>query len=106
MHDDPTAPHAASQPAADAPALERAMRRGLELADEGPAWGPNPRVGCVILDDRGRVIAEGRHRGAGSAHAEVDALRQLPAGGHADPPPSSRSSPATTPGAPGRAPPP
>ncbi len=81
MHDDPTAPHAASQPAADAPALERAMRRGLELADEGPAWGPNPRVGCVILDDRGRVIAEGRHRGAGSAHAEVDALRQLPAGG-------------------------
>ncbi|RII90827.1 riboflavin biosynthesis protein RibD, partial [Clavibacter michiganensis] len=44
MHDDPTAAHAAADPA-----LARAMRRGLELAAEGPAWGPNPRVGCVIL---------------------------------------------------------
>ncbi|MBD5380846.1 MAG: riboflavin biosynthesis protein RibD, partial [Clavibacter sp.] len=80
MHDGPTAPEAHALAPGD-PALERAMRRGLELAAEGPAWGPNPRVGCVILDASGRVIAEGRHRGAGSAHAEVDALRQLPAGG-------------------------
>ncbi|MBF4623548.1 bifunctional diaminohydroxyphosphoribosylaminopyrimidine deaminase/5-amino-6-(5-phosphoribosylamino)uracil reductase RibD [Clavibacter sp. VKM Ac-2872] len=80
MHDDPTAPRAQADAPAQADALERAMRRGLELAAEGPAWGPNPRVGCVILDARGRVLAEGRHRGAGSAHAEVDALRQLPAG--------------------------
>ncbi|RII98835.1 riboflavin biosynthesis protein RibD, partial [Clavibacter michiganensis subsp. insidiosus] len=62
MHDDPTAAahaQAVSGPAAADPALERAMRRGLELAAEGPAWGPNPRVGCVILDASGRVIAEG-----------------------------------------------
>ncbi|RIJ55031.1 riboflavin biosynthesis protein RibD, partial [Clavibacter lycopersici] len=53
MHDDPTAPltHA---PARDASVLERAMRRGLELAAGGPAWGPNPRVGCMILDAAGR----------------------------------------------------
>lgn len=54
-----------------------AMRRALELAAGGPAVGPNPRVGCVILDVRGRVIAEGWHRGAGTAHAEVDALSKL-----------------------------
>jgi diaminohydroxyphosphoribosylaminopyrimidine deaminase / 5-amino-6-(5-phosphoribosylamino)uracil reductase len=42
--------------------------------------GPNPRVGCVILDAGGRTIAEGWHRGAGSPHAEADALQQA---GHA-----------------------
>jgi diaminohydroxyphosphoribosylaminopyrimidine deaminase/5-amino-6-(5-phosphoribosylamino)uracil reductase len=57
------------------------MGRALELAAKGPATGINPRVGCVILDANGRTIAEGWHRGAGSAHAEVDALSQLPEGG-------------------------
>jgi diaminohydroxyphosphoribosylaminopyrimidine deaminase/5-amino-6-(5-phosphoribosylamino)uracil reductase len=36
--------------------------------------GPNPRVGCVLIDDDGRTVAEGYHRGAGSPHAEADAL--------------------------------
>jgi len=36
--------------------------------------GPNPRVGCVIVDRSGTVIAEGYHRGAGTLHAEADAL--------------------------------
>jgi diaminohydroxyphosphoribosylaminopyrimidine deaminase/5-amino-6-(5-phosphoribosylamino)uracil reductase len=58
-----------------------AMRRALELAAKGPATGINPRVGCVILDANGQTIAEGWHRGAGTAHAEVDALSQLPEGG-------------------------
>ncbi|WP_228521574.1 bifunctional diaminohydroxyphosphoribosylaminopyrimidine deaminase/5-amino-6-(5-phosphoribosylamino)uracil reductase RibD [Nocardioides islandensis] len=54
-----------------------AMRRALALAaSPGVPTGPNPRVGCVLLDDRGRTLAEGWHRGAGSPHAEVDALRQ------------------------------
>lgn len=57
-----------------------AMRRALELADRGPARGVNPRVGCVILSPAGDVIAEGWHRGAGTAHAEVDALSKLEPG--------------------------
>ena len=56
-------------------AEQRAMRRALELAaTPGVPLGPNPRVGCVLLDDDGRTVAEGFHRGAGTAHAEADAL--------------------------------
>jgi diaminohydroxyphosphoribosylaminopyrimidine deaminase/5-amino-6-(5-phosphoribosylamino)uracil reductase len=33
-------------------------------------------VGCVLLGPDGGTVAEGFHRGAGSPHAEVDALRQ------------------------------
>src|SRR6185437_2629046 len=52
-----------------------AMRRALALAasPEVPL-GPNPRVGCVLLAPDGSTVAEGFHRGAGSPHAEVDAL--------------------------------
>jgi diaminohydroxyphosphoribosylaminopyrimidine deaminase/5-amino-6-(5-phosphoribosylamino)uracil reductase len=51
------------------------MRRALELAaTPGVPLGPNPRVGCVLLSADGTVVAEGYHRGAGSPHAEVDAL--------------------------------
>ena len=56
---------------------ENAMRRALELALLGPAWGVNPQVGCVILDAYGQIIAEGWHKGAGTPHAEVDALSKL-----------------------------
>jgi diaminohydroxyphosphoribosylaminopyrimidine deaminase/5-amino-6-(5-phosphoribosylamino)uracil reductase len=56
-------------------AEERAMRRALELAGTpGLPLGPNPRVGCVLLDAAGDVVAEGHHRGAGTPHAEADAL--------------------------------
>ena len=52
-----------------------AMRRALELAaTPGVPLGPNPRVGCVLLAPDGGVLAEGHHRGAGTPHAEVDAL--------------------------------
>ncbi|GAA2043351.1 bifunctional diaminohydroxyphosphoribosylaminopyrimidine deaminase/5-amino-6-(5-phosphoribosylamino)uracil reductase RibD [Agromyces tropicus] len=57
-----------------------AMRRALGLAERGPAKGVNPRVGCVILSPDGDVLAEGWHRGAGTAHAEVDALAKLEPG--------------------------
>jgi diaminohydroxyphosphoribosylaminopyrimidine deaminase / 5-amino-6-(5-phosphoribosylamino)uracil reductase len=62
--------------------MERtAMRRALALAaTEGVPLGPNPRVGCVLIDDDGRTMAEGYHRGAGSAHAEADALGRAGAG--------------------------
>lgn len=52
-----------------------ALRRALEIAaDPAVPLGPNPRVGCVLLDAHGAVIAEGHHRGAGTPHAEIDAL--------------------------------
>jgi diaminohydroxyphosphoribosylaminopyrimidine deaminase/5-amino-6-(5-phosphoribosylamino)uracil reductase len=57
------------------------MRTALELAANGPAAGVNPRVGCVLLDAEGRILAEGWHRGVGTPHAEVDALSKLPEGG-------------------------
>src|SRR5690606_1152000 len=38
---------------------------------------PNPRVGAVILDAAGRVIAEGWHGAPGEAHAERAALADL-----------------------------
>lgn len=57
-----------------------AMTRALELAaTPGVPLGPNPRVGCVLLADTGRTVAEGYHRGAGTAHAEVDALARIDA---------------------------
>lgn len=58
-------------------AERRAMTRALALAARGPR-GPNPQVGAVILSAAGEVIAEGWHRGAGTPHAEVDALSKLP----------------------------
>lgn len=51
------------------------MRRALALAARGPVADPNPRVGAVILDRDGVVVGEGWHRGAGTPHAEVEALR-------------------------------
>jgi diaminohydroxyphosphoribosylaminopyrimidine deaminase/5-amino-6-(5-phosphoribosylamino)uracil reductase len=57
-------------------AAERAaMTRAVALAAApGVPLGPNPRVGCVLLDDAGATVAEGHHHGAGTPHAEADAL--------------------------------
>ncbi|HWJ66507.1 MAG TPA: bifunctional diaminohydroxyphosphoribosylaminopyrimidine deaminase/5-amino-6-(5-phosphoribosylamino)uracil reductase RibD [Nocardioides sp.] len=51
------------------------MRRALELAaSPGVPLHPNPRVGCVLLAEDGTVVGEGFHHGAGTPHAEVEAL--------------------------------
>ncbi len=60
-----------------------AMQRALALAVHGPR-GVNPQVGAVLLSPSGDVLAEGWHRGAGTAHAEVDALSALAAQRGAD----------------------
>ncbi len=53
----------------------RFMGRALQLARKGLfTTDPNPRVGCVLVRS-GKIIAEGWHRFAGEAHAEVQALR-------------------------------
>lgn len=57
--------------------FDDAMRRARELAERGPRTGENPQVGCVLVDDAGTIMAEGWHRGAGTAHAEVDALSKV-----------------------------
>ncbi|WP_159501150.1 bifunctional diaminohydroxyphosphoribosylaminopyrimidine deaminase/5-amino-6-(5-phosphoribosylamino)uracil reductase RibD [Microbacterium sp. 18062] len=56
-----------------------AMARALGLARRGPA-GVNPQVGAVLLSPDGAILAEGWHHGAGTAHAEVDALSHLAPG--------------------------
>lgn len=56
-----------------------AMSRALALAAHGPR-GLNPQVGAVILSPTGDVLAEGWHHGAGTPHAEVDALSKLAPG--------------------------
>jgi diaminohydroxyphosphoribosylaminopyrimidine deaminase/5-amino-6-(5-phosphoribosylamino)uracil reductase len=54
---------------------EAHMQRALALAARGLyTTDPNPRVGCVLVQD-GRVIGEGWHQRAGEPHAEVIALR-------------------------------
>ena len=51
------------------------MQRALALAERGMfTAAPNPRVGCVIVD-QGSIVAEGWHEKPGDAHAEVVALR-------------------------------
>ncbi|MCV6636783.1 bifunctional diaminohydroxyphosphoribosylaminopyrimidine deaminase/5-amino-6-(5-phosphoribosylamino)uracil reductase RibD [Candidatus Albibeggiatoa sp. nov. NOAA] len=52
------------------------MARALRLAEKG-LWttDPNPRVGCVIVND-GKVVGEGWHEVTGEAHAEINALNQ------------------------------
>ena len=51
------------------------MRRALRLASLGRHASPNPMVGCVLVDDAGRVVGEGWHPQPGQPHAEVFALR-------------------------------
>ncbi len=59
------------------PGEAAAMRRAIELArTPGVPLGPNPRVGAVVLDGCGVVVGEGFHAGAGTPHAEVEALAQ------------------------------
>ena len=50
------------------------MTRALELARLSPEVGRNPRVGCVLLNQSGDIVAEGYHHGAGEPHAEIEAL--------------------------------
>ena len=52
-----------------------AMEAALTAALAGPR-GANPLVGAVILSPQGEQLATGYHRGAGTAHAEADAISE------------------------------
>ncbi|MDO5624026.1 MAG: bifunctional diaminohydroxyphosphoribosylaminopyrimidine deaminase/5-amino-6-(5-phosphoribosylamino)uracil reductase RibD [Pseudomonadota bacterium] len=60
------------------------MRQALDLARQA-RWHcpPNPAVGCVLVNETGEVIGAGHTQPVGQAHAEVMALRDAAARGHA-----------------------
>jgi len=53
------------------------MRTALSLARRGlgNVW-PNPAVGCVLVDEHGKVVGRGWTQPGGRPHAETEALRQ------------------------------
>jgi diaminohydroxyphosphoribosylaminopyrimidine deaminase/5-amino-6-(5-phosphoribosylamino)uracil reductase len=53
------------------------MKRAITLARRGASRvSPNPLVGAVVVRE-GKIIGEGYHRACGSAHAEIEAIRQV-----------------------------
>ena len=53
------------------------MAKAIQLAKKGRyTTSPNPRVGCVIVDEHNHCIGQGFHIKAGTPHAEVHALHQ------------------------------
>jgi diaminohydroxyphosphoribosylaminopyrimidine deaminase/5-amino-6-(5-phosphoribosylamino)uracil reductase len=63
--------------AAEAAARDAALAAALQ----GPR-GANPLVGAVVIAPDGTQLVTGYHRGAGTAHAEADAIDQAKAAGH------------------------
>jgi len=61
------------------------MIRAIHLASLGSGFtSPNPLVGAVILDKKGKLISEGFHQKSGMPHAEAMAFNNLkedPSGG-------------------------
>ena len=54
---------------------EMFMARAIDLAAQANGrTSPNPCVGCVIVDQAGKIVGEGYHAKAGQSHAEVLAL--------------------------------
>ena len=51
------------------------MAQAIQVAKQGLySCHPNPRVGCLLVDEQGNEIARGAHLVAGQGHAEVNAL--------------------------------
>jgi pyrimidine deaminase RibD-like protein len=62
------------------PADHEFMTRAIELARKGLyTTTPNPRVGCVIVQEQ-LIVGEGWHHRAGEPHAEVIALGEAALG--------------------------
>lgn len=65
-------------------ALDRQrLKQALELAHDAIGVSqPNPRVGCVLGTEDGRIVGTGSTQQAGGPHAEVVALRAAASAGH------------------------
>lgn len=51
------------------------MQKALDLAAQAlRLTSPNPRVGCVIVDEQGTLLGQGHTQRAGGPHAEIAAL--------------------------------
>lgn len=54
------------------------MKKCIELAKQAQGeTSPNPLVGCIVLNDIGKIISTGYHKKYGENHAERDALLKL-----------------------------
>ncbi len=57
---------------------EKYMKMCFTLALKGKGKvAPNPMVGCIVLDENGKLVAKGYHKKYGQNHAERDALLKL-----------------------------
>jgi len=70
---------------ADAPRYaRRMMQMALQAAREAQRLAPpNPAVGCVLTDAAGNVLGIGHTQRTGGPHAEIMAMRDVQARGHA-----------------------
>jgi diaminohydroxyphosphoribosylaminopyrimidine deaminase / 5-amino-6-(5-phosphoribosylamino)uracil reductase len=60
------------------------MRLAIAEAERARgSTGDNPWVGCVIVDDQGRILGRGHTLGPGEDHAEIAAARDAQANGQA-----------------------
>jgi diaminohydroxyphosphoribosylaminopyrimidine deaminase / 5-amino-6-(5-phosphoribosylamino)uracil reductase len=60
------------------------IQAALQAAANAPfSASPNPRIGCVLVSAAGQTIGTGHTQQAGGPHAEVMALRDAAAQGHA-----------------------
>jgi diaminohydroxyphosphoribosylaminopyrimidine deaminase/5-amino-6-(5-phosphoribosylamino)uracil reductase len=59
------------------PTDELFLRQALELAARGMGLAsPNPMVGALVVDERGRIVGRGTHLYEGRKHAEILALEE------------------------------
>ncbi|MCW1249067.1 bifunctional diaminohydroxyphosphoribosylaminopyrimidine deaminase/5-amino-6-(5-phosphoribosylamino)uracil reductase RibD [Acaricomes phytoseiuli] len=83
MPTNPGAGPAMGAPSASDERYRQAMQWAIQAAQTG-VRGANPLVGAVLLGPDGELLATGAHQGAGTPHAEAEALAALQrAGGSA-----------------------